>query len=114
MSQIQNKLQWSENQLSEAKKIQEGLREQLNSSTEELKAQKERLNEVIASGNEANKELGDTKEKLAEITVIIKAVIKTHTHTYTPVLPASVFKKTKVFLSAFFSWSCFFVVENVF
>ena len=71
MSQLQNKLQWSENQLNESKKAQDDLQDKLNSATEELKAQKEKLNEALASRSEADKNLEDAKEKLAELQVCL-------------------------------------------
>ena len=69
MSQLQNKLQWSENQVNESKKAQDDLQDKLNSATEELKAQKEKLNEALASRSEADKNLENAKEKLAELQV---------------------------------------------
>ena len=69
MSQLQNKLQWSENQVNESKKAQDDLEDKLNSATEELKAHKEKLNETLASRSEADKNLEDAKEELAELQV---------------------------------------------
>ena len=69
MSQLQNKLQWSENQVNESKKTQDDLQYKLSSATEELKAQKEKLNEALMSRSQADKSLEDAKEKLAELQV---------------------------------------------
>ena len=69
MYQLQNKLQWSENQVNESKKAQDDLQDKLSSATKQLKAQKEKLNEAWSSRSEADKNLEDAKEKLAELQV---------------------------------------------
>ena len=78
MSQLQNNLQWSENQVNESEKAQDDLQDKLNSATEELKAQKEKLNEALASRSEADKNLEDAKEKLRELQVC--AVVMAYSH----------------------------------
>ena len=75
MSQLQSKLQWSENQVNESKKRQDDLQEKLNSATEELKAQKEKLNEAVMARSEADKSLKDAKEKLVELQVCPTLII---------------------------------------
>ena len=69
VSQLQSKLQWSENQGNELKKSQDELQEKLDSATEELKAHKEKLNEALSAGSEAEKQVQDEKEKLVELQV---------------------------------------------
>ncbi len=70
---MKNKLQWSESQLKDANTVKEEIQVQLNHSTEELKEQKERYNEVVAARDECGKNLAETEAKLTKAEVSLDA-----------------------------------------
>ena len=69
VSQLQNKLQWSESQLSTSQNTRDELQSQVTQSTEELKTQKELLNTARARQDELSREVEESQGKLEQLQV---------------------------------------------